>query len=360
MTTARNRSTGLAALTLCNLVLLGASSTLQAECLWDPASTSYMTFRRDIGTFWVPRNAPIGTLIGKAELRASNEQGVRLTCFYSATDPVTANLPNSIPVYGGSLPPVGGKPVDGRVLQTNIPGVGVFLDLAYPYNGQATNTFTPDNGTAIPYTGTMTQNTAIGMPLRTIYGEIMLIKIGEIEAGPQRVHGEMFQGYIHKLGKVFDYTLTATVNRAQCTLLGNPVSADPVPLGDHTLADFKGVGTTTADIPFHITLSDCEDNSDPNAVRANVHVHLDGVQGSTVIDPAQGLFSLSSNSTASGLGIQILRDDGSPMPLQTPEPVKRLDLGTTRLDFRARYYQTDPHVTPGVAEGSLNFTVTYR
>ncbi|HKS11415.1 MAG TPA: fimbrial protein, partial [Pseudomonas sp.] len=344
MTASRSRYTRPAALTLCNLVLLLASGTVQAACHWGAGSATYMTFQRDMGTFWVPRNAPVGTLIGKSDLRATNGQGAVLNCFYSASDPVTANLPNTPPLFGGSLPPVGGKPVDGRVLQTNIPGVGVFIDLAYPYNGQATNTFTPDNGTAIPYTGVMTQNTAINMPLRTIYGEVMFIKIGDIEAGPHQVQGEVFQGYIHTLGKVFDYTMTATINRAQCTLQGNPVSADPVQLGDYKVEDFKQVGTTTPDTAFHITLSNCEDDSDPSAIRATVHVHLDGAQGSTVIDPAQGLFSLDSNSTAGGLGIQILRSDGSPMPLQTDERVKTLELGTTQLDFRARFYQTDAQV----------------
>lgn len=361
MTISCSRHTRLAALSLCNLALMLASNSGQAACNWGTGSpATYMTFQRDMGTFWIPRNAPIGTLIGKGDLRASNDQGAELNCYYDPNDPPTASLPNTPPLFSGSLPPVDGKPVDGRVLQTNIPGVGVYIDLAYPYSGTATNTFTPDNGTAIPYTGRMTQQTAIPLPMRTFYGQVLFIKIGEIEAGPQRVQGEMFQGYIHTLGKVFDYRLSATVNRAQCTLQGNPVSADPVQLGDYKLEDFKGVGTTTPDTAFFITLNNCEDDATPGAERANVHVHLDGVQGSTAIDPAQGLFSLSSTSTASGLGIQILRSDGSPMPLQTHELVKKLELGATRLDFRARYYQTDPQVGSGVAEGALNFTATYR
>ncbi|AIR91602.1 fimbrial protein [Pseudomonas cremoricolorata] len=343
------------------LMLLLASTVVQAECRWWPGKPTYMTFQRDMGSFWVARNAPVGTVFGKASLYSANVEGSELTCFYSATDPVTARLPNSAPIFAGYIPPIDGKPVDGRILQTNVPGVGVYINLGYPYEGTATNNFTPDDGTAIPYTGVMTQNTAIGMPLEHMFGELSFVKIGEIAAGPQRVQGEMFHGIYHTVGKAMDYSISATINRAQCSVLGNPVSADPVQLGDHKTDEFTHVGATTADVPFHITLSDCADDSTPGATRANVHVYLEGgVNGSTPIDASQGLFSLSSSSTASGLGIQILRSDGTPIPLLSHERVTSIELGTTRLDFRARYYQTDAKVTPGVAEGALKFTVTYR
>lgn len=348
------------ALTFCNLTLWLASTSAQASCDWGPGSPTYMTFQREMGTFWVPRDAPVGALIGKANLFTTNDQGAILTCFYDPTTPVVARLPNTAPLYAGSLPPVGGKPVDGRVMRTNIKGVGVFIDLAYPYNGSATNTFTPDDGTAIPYSGTMTQETAFGMPLRAVYGEAMFIKIGDIDPGPQRVDEEVFHGFIHTLGKVMDYRVKATVNRAQCTLKADAVSADPVLLGDYSVDDFKGIGTNTPAVPFHITLNDCEDNSTPGAKRADVYIFLDGVQGSTPIDPDQGLFSLTTASEAKGIGIQILRSDDSPMPLQSDQLMKELDIGLTRLDFRARFVQTEAQVKPGPAEGALNFTVSYR
>lgn len=34
--------------------------------------------------------------------------------------------------------------------------------------------------------------------------------------------------------------------------------------------------------------------------------------------------------------------------------------GNTRIDLRARYYQTEATVTPGEAKGALNFTIEYR
>ncbi|GLO14185.1 hypothetical protein PPUJ20028_27670 [Pseudomonas putida] len=48
------------------------------------------------------------------------------------------------------------------------------------------------------------------------------------------------------------------------------------------------------------------------------------------------------------------------MPLQSDEFVKPVSIGITQLDFQARYYQTAPVVTPGLAEGGLTFTVSYK
>ncbi|SUF08878.1 fimbrial protein-like protein [Pseudomonas putida] len=348
------------ALILCNLALGLASTSAHGSCAFAAGGPTYLTFQKDLGTFWVPRDAPVGALIGKANLFARNEQGTTLQCFYNPVIPVTARLLNTAPLFSGSLPPVDGKNVDGHVLQTNIPGVGVYIDMGIPYNGASSNSFTPDDGTAIPYSGAMTQDTVFAAQLSAINGQALFIKTGDIDPGPQRVSGEMFHGFVHDLGKVLDYRLTATVNRAQCTLKADAVSADPVLLGDHKVDDFKGVGTHTPATPFHITLNDCQDNSTPGAKRADIYLQLDGVRGSSAIDPDQGLFSLTTTSDAAGIGIQILRGDGSPMPLEADQLVKELDVGLTRLDFQARYVQTAPTVKPGVAEGALNFTITYR
>nr|WP_238347323.1 fimbria/pilus outer membrane usher protein [Pseudomonas taiwanensis] len=160
-------------------------------------------------------------------------------------------------------------------------------------------------------------------------------------------------------GEASDTDCTLNID-PQCSLKSNAVSADPVKLGDHTLADFTGVGTTTASVPFHITLSDCEDASAPNPAAANVYIELDGANGSVPTVPAEGRFSLGAASDAAGVEIQLLRSDGTPMPLQSDELVKPVSIGITQLDFQARYYQSAPVVTPGLAEGGLTFTVSYK
>lgn len=57
----------------------------------------------------------------------------------------------------------------------------------------------------------------------------------------------------------------------------------------------------------------------------------------------------------------MLQADGiTPFRLEEDVAVKPLSPGDIALDFQARYYQTDPIVTPGEANGALNFTITYR
>ena len=340
---------------------LGLSSgNAYANCTFQTGA-SYMTFEHDMGIFWVPRDAEVGTVIGTIPTNTRNNEGARASCLWDPTNPPKARLPNTAPIFPGTLPTLGGKDINGHVMETNIPGVGLYMELGSPFDGIANNSFVPDPGTrpVIPYAGTM-RDQPFNTEVSSLRGQAWLIKTGPIAPGPQRVNGEMFHGFLHNLGKVMEYRASATVNQAQCSLKSDAVSADPVKLGDHTLADFKGIGTTTTPAPFHITLSDCEDASAPNPTPANVYIELDGANGSVPTVPAEGRFSLGAASDAGGVEIQLLRSDGTPMPLQSDELVKPVSIGITQLDFQARYYQSAPVVTPGLAEGGLTFTVSYK
>ncbi|MCE0912381.1 MULTISPECIES: fimbrial protein [Pseudomonas] len=347
-------------LAACCLALGLGAGNAYASCSFSTGAT-YMTFERDIGTFWVPRDAAEGTVIGTSSITKSSNEGAIARCVWDPANPPKSTLPNTAAIFAGSLPPIGGKNIDGHVMETNIPGIGVYIELGSPFDGVANNSFVPDSGSrpVIPYSGTM-RDQPFNTELSTIRGQAWLIKTGPIAPGPQRINGELFHGYMHNLGKMMEFRLSATVNQAQCSLKTDAVSADPVQLGSHPLADFKGVGSTTPAVPFNIRLSDCEDASAPNPTPANVHLILDGANGSVPTVPAEGRFSLGTLSDAAGIEIQLLRGDGSPMPLQSDESVKPVSIGITQLDFQARYYQSAPTVKPGVAEGGLTFTVTYK
>nr|WP_314478898.1 fimbrial protein [uncultured Pseudomonas sp.] len=336
------------------------SGNAYANCTFQTAGR-YMTFERDMGTFWIPRDAAVGTVIGTSSINRSNNEGSRVSCVWDPANPPKARLPNTAPIFSGTLPPLSGKDINGHVMETNIPGVGVYVEFGSPFDGRANNSFAPDAGTSpvIPYSGAM-RDQPFNAEVAVITGTAWFIKTGPIATGPQRVSGEMFHGFLHNLGKVIEYRMSATVNQAQCSLKSDAVSADPVQLGDHTLADFTGVGFTTAPVPFHITLSDCEDASAPSPTPANVYIELDGANGSVPTVPAEGRFSLGGASDVTGVEIQLLRSDGTPMPLQSDELVRPVSIGTTQLDFQARYYQSAPVVKTGVAEGGLTFTVSYK
>ncbi|MDY4309722.1 fimbrial protein [Pseudomonas putida] len=106
-----------------------------------------------------------------------------------------------------------------------------------------------------------------------------------------------------------------------------------------------------------MTLNDCESDASGGT---QAYIRLDGANGSKPIDVDKGVFSLSSGSGATGIGIQVLHADGRPFRLEEEVAVMPLSPGDLTLNFQARYYQTAPTVTPGEANGALNFTVTYR
>ncbi|MNQ88442.1 Type-1 fimbrial protein, A chain precursor [compost metagenome] len=191
---------------------------------------------------------------------------------------------------------------------------------------------------------------------------ITLIKTGPIAPGPQTFNGaELFSGRFSGIpGKSFSAGLSGTVVQAHCG--SNTVSADPVQLGEWDQQDFTGTGYTTAAIPFNITLSNCEaDGSNINIATANIR--FEDASAIPFVTSFPGVFGLTPDSTARGIGIQILKGDGStPMELNTEVPLKPISASGTVLDFTARFYQTEPSldVHPGIAKGALNFTLTYK
>lgn len=330
-------------------------------CSWQNGQSGPLSYSADVGHFWVPRDAEVGSVIGTLAQRVVSREpmGRAIRCDNDASLFLSIDVTSPWPAHPGTLPPINGWNVNGKVLQTSIPGVGLYIRLTHPFDGGGNNTFFPTDDLAIPYRGEHRQAMAPSpLLINTFVAHYTLVKTGPIPAGPQSFSGQAATSVITDLGSAFELNVRGGVQQAQCTLKTDAVSADPVQLGHYTLADFTGVGSTTPDVDFHIKLSDCED--DPNASTAKAHIRLEGRNGSVVEDPGLGLFSLSSNSTASGIAIQLLRSDGSPMELQNNVPITPLSIGTTQLDFRARYYQTAARVGTGLAEGALDFTISYR
>jgi type 1 fimbria pilin len=261
-------------------------------------------------------------------------------------------------------PPVNGEDVTGHVLQTNITNVGAIISVNDGFDGFGKRDFIADNPRQrVPFAGTQTQDMLVYFELRNMRQKITLVKLGPIAPGVHTFSGDWFSGTFQDIGYAFGSAITGTVVQSQCTLAANPVSADPVQLGEWESSDFTGAGYGTAPVDFTITLNNCV--SDPNQGDpwrvATAHIRLEGANGSAPLPGTDGLFSLSSDSTAAGVGIQILRDDGAtPIPLLRDVPVTAIQpSGDTVLPFTARLLQTGP-VTPGIAKGSLNFTITYQ
>lgn len=352
----------LALAALVALLSVSGQAHAAARCEWE-STVGPMVFLKDMGSFWVPRDAKIGTKIGSIGRTAmAAPPGIILVCDNDGTRVLTATMNTPLALEPGTFPPVDGKDPTGRVLRTSIPGVGLYLQLDSPVNGFADNHFIATDGGvgAVPFVGENNKNMSPthlrSQSLAIKYAA--LIKTGDIAPGVQAFSQEVVRGMISDVGDAVRITLSGQVQQAQCTLRADAVSANPVELGTHDIALLQGVGSTTPAVDFHITLSDCED--DPAGSVARAFMRLDGVQGSVPVDRDRGVFSLTSDSNASGFGIQVLRSDNTPLKLEEFVDMTALSPGLMRLDLRAQYYQTDAQVTPGLAKGALNFTINYR
>jgi type 1 fimbria pilin len=337
------------------------------NCSWNTGGPAMMNYQRNLGTLYIPRDARVGSVIGTVDMNHStpNNAGLVAECRNDGTKRLMFNARATAPIFPGPLDPINGEDLTGKVLQTNIPGVGVRIKLGFPLNGgEAHTAFFPIGPPTVPYDGFNDKNLLVPIRLNSLVNQVTLVKTGPLAPGPQALDGsELFSGHFPDLGKVFGYGMIGTVIAAQCSVGANPVSADPVPLGDWDSADFTGPGYSTRIVPFNITLSQCE--TDPGAgFVAMANIRLEGILGSAPIGPTtNGIFSLTTDSTAKGMGIQILKGDGiTPVELATEVPLMKISPGTTVLDFNARFYQTEPAtaVRPGLAKGALSFTLTYK
>lgn len=331
-------------------------------CEW-PTTKGPLQFTHNLGVMkWVARDAPVGSKIYSATSTGVLGPGFALKCDNDGSISLTANMGTPLPVAPGTFPPVDGKDVTGKVLQTTIPGVGLYLELGGFLNAPSSNSFRANDGGigAVPYVGENSRDmrpSFLEMTNLTIK-YMALIKTGPIPPGISSFNQEVVRGVVSDVGDAVRLTLGGQVQQAQCTVRADAVSANPVQLGTHDIADFTGQGSTTNPVDFFIALSDCED--DPAGSVARAFMRLDGVDGSVPVDRDIGLFTLTTDSTASGIGIQVLRSNNTPLKLEEFVDMVALTPGTLRLDLRARYYQTQAKVAPGEAKGALNFTIEYR
>jgi type 1 fimbria pilin len=335
-------------------------------CRWNGAS-GLMTYNIDAGTVYVPRDARPGSLIGTFDrfFFRNNAEGLAVECHNDGTDSIGFEATAIAPIFPGSLPPLNGADLNGKVLETGLNnGIGARIRLGFPFQQACTGNYFCSSDLVVPFTARADHAYITAIRLAASNSNVTLIKTGPLAAGPNSFSRRLFSASVTGLNTIFAYDIVGTVIQSQCSILANPVSADPVKLGTWPASSFTHPGFTTPPTNFSITLSDCE--SDPSGGNvATAHIRLDGVNGSVPVgDASQGVFTLGDDSTASGIGIQILRDDGlTPVALGVEVPLVAINpTGTTTLPFTARFFQTEDraNVRSGVAKGSLGFTVTYQ
>ncbi|NVZ52572.1 type 1 fimbrial protein [Pseudomonas sp. B6002] len=345
------------------LSYLGTAALLSAAipsvaCTWNSGSTTAKALTYNAGTVFSPRDVPTGTTLNNpSPIRAVNF-GDGLRCGSSSIYNVrlVGPLAADIPVDYLNVPA-------NALLQTNVPGVG----LAIYMTGFAAGWRTPaDNPNRfVPLNLTYASGTIAEMP--SIMFRYLLVKTGDIPAGTHSINQLVASGTTNAI-PMFDLTFTATLTVAGCSMPAAPGNQIDVPMGTWEKRVFNGKNSTTSATSFAITLSSCIAGSNyPNNANGYfngnyANIQIDGNKTSSIVDAANGILSLSSDSTAQGVAIQVLQANDTPMNLGQPVRLNRIVSGTTSVPLKARYIQTGdgPTPVPGTANGYASFTVTYR
>lgn len=332
-------------------------------CRWSGTGPVPMVFVRDLSTLHIAKDAPLGGVIGESTGGFTIVEGGgnrKLSCNTngSPSSPMRYRFVADAPIFPDPLPPF----EDGHVLKTNIEGIGARVKLHAPFDGSATNYFVPDLGhTLVPFTTSLTKPIGFSADQgRLLVNDITLIKTGNIAPGVHTVNTLLFHGIqdFEGIGEVLNYRVTATVIQAQCQIIGDPVKPNPVDLGSWELSDFTGPPFTTRTEAFEIALTSCQ--TDPKGL-TQVSIELDPTNGSRPLDPTNGIMSLSNDPTDdAGIAIQVVREDGSPLPLNREVTLLPISPGSMALKFGAHFIQTDAKVRSGEAKGAVNFTLRYR
>ncbi|EOL9069763.1 fimbrial protein [Cronobacter turicensis] len=152
------------------------------------------------------------------------------------------------------------------------------------------------------------------------------------------------EGQINFTGEILD---------AACEVVNSLSSPLTVDLGKVSKTAFTGVGSTTNITSFFLELKNCPETVTKASIKFGGNADTDNVNV---------LALTGGTGAASGVGIQLVDADGTPLNLYTASADYALQTGTAtnNLEFGARYIQTGAAVTAGTANGSSTFTVTYN
>ncbi|WET42559.1 fimbrial protein [Citrobacter enshiensis] len=140
------------------------------------------------------------------------------------------------------------------------------------------------------------------------------------------------------------YHITGTVVVPSCNV--DAATPSRVLLKPVNANDLSHKGSTAEDTPFEISLK-CNSN-------VSVNLLLDGTEDSDAQD--DGVLALNGNSTASGVGVQLLVNN-NPAKLNETFKVGDAVAGNTAIAMTARYYRTS---NAAVKAGSVSATVVYN
>ncbi|MBB1628495.1 hypothetical protein A9974_24975 [Achromobacter sp. UMC71] len=306
-----------------------------AECFYRPQA-NIGTKAINLGTVIVSQNAAVGDVIHRSS--------------FIAGWPETAHCtpPGGTMTYQNQI--LWGEEVNGinRVYSTNIPGIGYRVIVPGVINKYFPGTYTKNfSVSGLESWGAATRWTVqfelVKTASRVGNGPLDRLTFARAQsgAGPSEPYLVLQIGDIRILAPSCQVAIGSrnqTVN-----------------LGQEFRNRFRGVGSTTASKDFQVIVN-CQ--ASPNGIENTVSLTMDATSDTS---NAPGVLGIDSGTgTATGVGIQVLDNDGQPVTFGQPRQLGQSKDGDYLVPFKARYYQVANTVTGGKADGRATVTLTYK
>lgn len=330
-----------------------------------------------ISAITVGRDVPVGTEVYRQKFNVASGRSPTVECRYA---PFQMGMDYNVDSSRGKANWSSGTYAD-KVYKTNIQGLGVaFTTAAGPL---------PRTGDRRPTT--CNSLTPCPIPLYNVTSfDLVLIKIGDVSPGVLwGSHLPTVTGYANfNTVKMMAFSMAISGNIQIVSRTCNTPNV-VVPMGTHQTKAFNGINSATGWKDFSIVLNNCpafngtysegapswtsQSGSYPTgtgtsgiSTKNRLLFRIDPAR--TAINPGQGVLSLDpaaagSPTSAGGVGIQIASLKDGILPLgkdRNSELNLRNSEGSYSIPLRARYLQTGTKVTPGPANASATFTITYQ
>lgn len=307
-------------------------------------------------TVTVPRDAPVGTILTPWVTTAAGSN--QYTC---DIPPLTSmGYRNGLGDFTNSTG-MTATSSDGTftVYRTSVPGVGIAIGANFYYGswGNCQGVGIGWRGWGNPRVGGSAAScSGTNVEVQSNYDSratVALVKTDQVSVGGTVSGRILYYSWEspYGVGNPTNYHISSVqIVPALCTT--PDVSVD---LGTYQKSQFTGVGYTTRAVDFNVRMDAC-----PAGMSA-IQYKVDPV--TPVINSTQSVVSLSSDSTAAGIGVQVLNGAGTTAfpfgTFQTFSNYKTATGGNYLIPMKARFYQTAATVTPGTARSAITLTMLY-
>ncbi|PAK12438.1 type 1 fimbrial protein [Burkholderia ubonensis] len=127
-----------------------------------------------------------------------------------------------------------------------------------------------------------------------------------------------------------------------------------VDMGTVRTVDLKSVGASSTPINFKVAANNC-----PTRI-SRIAYQFKAPNG--VLDPAAGVIALTKDSTAHGVALKLMDENGSALRFDSQYVlnVPPVSGGSYALPMKAAYYRTGKMISSGSANAILTFTMSYN